>query len=72
MKRALALLLSLVMALSLAACGGDAGKNPDQGSQSSNQESQSSGNQGGQTKGEEGSIHGVKKDLIIGVAKDIN
>ena len=70
MKRALALLLGLVMVLSLAACG-DNSKSPNEG----NQGSQSNGNQsGGQTevKGEEGSIPGVKKDLIIGIAQDIN
>lgn len=70
MKRALAFLLTLVMVLSLAACGKDNSKDPSQGNQSGNQGS----DPGGQTqvKGEEGSVPGVKKDLIIGIAQDIN
>ena len=56
-KRILALLLSLAMAFSLAACGGD---------------TESSGGDTGTVSGEEGSTPGVKRDLIVGTAADIN
>ena len=59
-KKILAFLLSLALTLSLAACGGDSGSSGD------------SGSTGTSSAGEEGSVPGVKKDLIVGTAADIN
>ena len=59
MKKFLALLLCLTMVFTLAACGG--GNQTPAGSGSA-----------APVSGEEGSIPGVKKDLIVGTAQDIN
>ena len=59
MKKFLALLLCLTMVFTLAACGG--GNQTPAGSGSA-----------APVSGEEGSIPGVKKDLIVGSAQDIN
>lgn len=61
MKKILAFVLSFIMVLSLAACGGGGGGSTGGG-----------GGGGTAPKGEEGSVAGVKKDLIIGIASDIN
>ena len=69
MKKTLAFLLSLVLVLGLVACGGN-----NQGNNGTNgtNDTGNAGNNGTSQTGEEGSIPGVKKDLIIGIASDIN
>ena len=71
MKKTLAFLLCFVMIMGLVACGNNTQNNG--GTTNNGTSDNGTGNNGGgATSGEEGSTPGVKKDLIIGIASDIN
>ena len=71
MKKTLAFLLCFVMIMGLVACGNNTQNNG--GTNNNGTSDNGTGNNGGgATSGEEGSTPGVKKDLIIGIASDIN
>ena len=71
MKKTLAFLLCFVMIMGLVACGNNTQNNG--GTTNNGTSDNGTGNNGGgAASGEEGSTPGVKKDLIIGIASDIN